>query len=206
MHFIDITHPHSNSIAPWPGDVPFQYSLAQKIRAGDPVNAGVVTTAIHCGTHMDAPFHYNDAGMTIDRLQLELLIGPARLFSAQGRDTITREVFAGLDAQATPRILVRTNSCDDKTVFPSRIPTLSPDVPPWLGEQGVRLIGLDVPSVDQVDSQTIPMHHAMDRAGIVIIENLDLRAAAPGIYELIALPLRIADGDGSPVRAVLRVC
>lgn len=205
MRIIDITHPHSSALAPWPGDIRFQHRLAERIRDGAAVNAGVLTTAIHSGTHMDAPFHYNEAGATIDRLPPELFIGPARVFSSQGRDPISRDVFSGLDARATPRVLVRTNSCDDKTVFPAHIPTLAPDVPGWLGEQGVRLIGLDVPSVDQVDSTTIPIHHAMDRAGIVIVENLDLRAAPPGIYELIVLPLRIAGGDGSPVRAVLRV-
>ena len=82
--------------------------------------------------------------------------------------------------------------------------TLAPDVPAWLGAQGVRLIGLDVPSVDQVDSTTIPIHRALDAANIIILENLDLRAAPAGVYELISLPLKIAGGDGSPIRAVLR--
>jgi len=77
-------------------------------------------------------------------------------------------------------------------------------VPVWLGAQGIRLVGVDLPSVDQVDGQTLPIHHALYATGIVIFENLDLRAAAPGSYELIALPLKIAGADGSPIRAVLR--
>jgi arylformamidase len=109
-----------------------------------------------------------------------------------------------VDPRATPRVLVRTNHCDDKSVFPQHIPILAPDVPPWLGQQGIRLLGLDLPSVDQVDTTTIPVHKALDAAGVIILENLDLRAAEPGVYELIALPLRIAGGDGSPIRAVLR--
>jgi arylformamidase len=204
MKLIDITHPHSNALAPWPGDTPFQFKFVARRSDGAACNVGALTTGIHSGTHADAPFHYNDTGATIDALPPELFIGPARVFAAPGRDLLTREVFAGLDARATPRVLVRTNHCDDKSVFPGRIPTLASDVPAWLGAQGVRLIGLDVPSVDQVDSRTLPIHHALDAAGIVILENLDLRAAAPGVYELIALPLRIAGADGSPIRAVLR--
>lgn len=201
---IDITHPHSNALAPWPGDTPFQLRFAATIRGGYSCNVGHLTCSIHTGTHMDAPYHYNDAGATIDQIAPEVLIGPARVFDARGRESLTRETFAGLDGAATPRVLVRTNHCDDKSAFPARIPTLAPDVPAWLGAQGVKLIGLDLPSVDQTDSKTLPIHHALDEAGILIVENLDLRAAAPGVYELIVLPLKIAGGDGSPVRALLR--
>jgi arylformamidase len=67
----------------------------------------------------------------------------------------------------------------------------------------VRLIGVDVPSVDQVDSKTLSIHHALDAANIVILENLDLRSVSVGDYWLIALPLRLAGADGSPVRAIL---
>lgn len=204
MKLIDITHPHSNSLAPWPGDTAFQFEFVSRLRDGASCNVGKFTSGIHSGTHMDAPLHYNDAGLSIDQLDLGILLGPARVFLAQGRDTLTREIFAGLDARATPRVLVRTNHCDDKTKFPARIPTLAPDVPAWLGAQGVKLIGLDLPSVDQVDDPTMQVHHRLDAANVIILENLDLRAAAPGIYELIALPLKIAGAEGSPIRAVLR--
>lgn len=204
MPLIDITHPLSNSTAPWPGDTQFKFEFASRIRDGASCNVGRFTSGIHSGTHMDAPYHYNEQGLKIDQLDLDILIGPARVFLAQGRNPITREVFAGLDAKATPRVLVRTNHCDDKTVFPSYIPTLAPDVPAWLGEQGVRLIGLDLPSVDKIDDPKMTIHHLLDAANVIILENLDLRAVAPGTYELIALPLKLAGAEGSPIRAVLR--
>ena len=160
----------------------------------------MVTTSMHCGTHMDAPYHYDDLGLKIDELSPDLFVGPARVIDARGKTSLTSDVFAGLDARQTPRVLVRTNVCDDKSVFPTSIPTLAEGIPQWLGEQGVRLIGLDLPSVDRVDSSSIPVHHACARAGLIILENLDLRQAEPGIYELIALPLKIAGADGSPVR------
>jgi arylformamidase len=81
---------------------------------------------------------------------------------------------------------------------------MAADVPAWLAARGVKLVGFDVPSVDLIDSKDLPIHHACDAAKIVILENLDLRVIAPGVYELIALPLRIKGGDGSPLRAVLR--
>ena len=77
-------------------------------------------------------------------------------------------------------------------------------MPAWLGEHGVRLLGLDVPSVDAIDSRDLPTHHALAAAGVHILESLDLAAVPTGVYELIALPLRIAGGDAAPVRAILR--
>jgi len=204
MSLIDITHPLSRATAPWPGDTQFNFEFAQRMRDGAACNVGRFTSGIHSGTHMDAPLHYNDTGAPIDRVDLDILIGPARVFLAQDRAILTREIFAGLDGRATPRVLVRTNHCDDKTQFPARIPTLAPDVPAWLGAQGVRLIGLDLPSVDQTDDPTMQIHHRLAAADILILENLDLRAAEPGVYELIALPLKIAGAEGSPIRAVLR--
>jgi len=203
MKIIDITHPLSSSLAPWPGDTPFDFSFVARIREGASCNVGMLTCSIHTGTHVDAPYHYDETGRKADELPLETFIGPARVFLAQDREIISREVFAGLAGQNTPRVLLRTNACDDKSIFPQPIPTLAPDVPAWLGKQGVRLIGLDLPSVDQVDSKTLPIHHALGAANISVLENLDLRSVSPGIYELIALPLPFSGSDGSPVRAVL---
>ena len=105
---------------------------------------------------------------------------------------------------STTRLILKTGIWPDSTRFPARIPTLAPEVPAWLASLGVRLIALDVPSVDAIDSKTLPVHHALAAANIYIIESLDLREVPEGIYELIALPLKITGGDASPVRAVLR--
>ncbi len=77
-------------------------------------------------------------------------------------------------------------------------------MPAWLGELGVRLLGLDIPSVDAIDSRDLPNHRALASAGVHILESLDLSAVRPGIYELIALPLKITGGEAAPVRAILR--
>ena len=204
MKLIDITHPLCDATAPWPGDTQFHFEFVCRMATGASANVGKFTSGIHSGTHMDAPLHYNDDGLPIDQIDLDVLLGTARVFLAPDTMTLTCDHFAGLDGHATPRVLVRTNHCDDKTKFPARIPLLAPDVPAWLGEQGVKLIGLDLPSVDQIDDPSMQIHHRLEAANIIILENLDLRAAAPGVYELIALPLKIAGAEGSPIRAVLR--
>ncbi|MBA3387052.1 MAG: arylformamidase, partial [Chthoniobacterales bacterium] len=88
-------------------------------------------------------------------------------------------------------------------VFPEEIPTIAPDVPPWLQARGLKLLGLDLPSVDEIRSKDLRNHHAIAAAGISIVESLDLRAVEAGRYQFVALPLKIPGGDGSPVRAIL---
>ncbi len=78
------------------------------------------------------------------------------------------------------------------------------DVPDWLSENGVVLVGVDVPSVDHLDSKTLPIHHALGTHGIRILESLDLSGVPEGLYELIALPIKLVAADGAPVRAILR--
>jgi arylformamidase len=204
MAFIDITRPLHTGLQPWPGDQPPEFHLAARIRDGDLCNVGRLTLSTHNGTHADAPFHYNDTGPTIDALPPERFVGPARVIDARGHDAFTESLFDGLDLAATPRVLLRTDTWTDPTVFPQTWPLLAPGLPAWLAARGVTLLGLDIPSVESLDSTGIPQHLAMDAAGILILENLDLRAAPAGVYELIALPLRILGGDGSPLRAVLR--
>lgn len=204
MKLIDISRPIRTGMPHWPGDSEARFDVVVRIRDGAPVNVGALRMSVHNGTHADAPWHYNDAGATIDLVPVDTYVGPARVIDARGRTALDRSLFAGIDLAPTPRILFRTDAWTDPGVFPTDWPVMEPGMPQWLAAQGVKLVGLDIPSVDTLESKDLPIHHACDHAGICIIENLDLRAAGPGTYELIALPLRIAGGDGSPIRAVLR--
>ena len=204
MKFYDVTRPLHATLAPWPGDTRFDYRLTWRMDAGASVNVGAVTMGTHNGTHADAPCHFLPDGARIDDLDPAIYVGPAVLLDVSRVGwTIGREALADLPAGAS-RLLLRTGAWPDSTRFPERIPTLAPDVPAWLGEQGVRLLGLDLPSVDAIESQDLPIHHALAAADVHILESLDLTGVPPGIYELIALPLRIVGGDAAPVRAVLR--
>ena len=202
--WIDISQPLTNSIAHWPGDTPFSYETAFTKEQTGSVNIGRITTSLHTGTHVDAPFHFNDKGEKILDLDIELYIGPARVIDVSAYEAVDSEVLKKFDLEGTERVLLRTSVPNDSEVFPNRIPELKEDMADYLGSKGVRLLGVDVPSVDQLDSKEMETHHALYRNGIHILENIMLDEVEEGNYELIALPLPIKDGDGSPVRAVIR--
>jgi arylformamidase len=204
---LDISRPLYTGAPHWPGDQETVFRLGARIADGKPCNLGQLRLSVHNGTHADAPFHYNDGGAAIDALSPELFVGPARVIDARGHTSFGRDLFSGMraaDFAATPRILFRTDVWLDHATFPTTWPLLDRDLPAWLATQGVKLIGLDVPSVDSLTNTDMAIHHLMDAAGILIIESLDLRSIEAGIYELIALPLKLRGADGSPVRAVLR--
>ena len=204
MKLLDVSRPLFTGMPVWPGDTPTQFEFAATKAGGYSCNVGRLRTSMHAGTHVDAPYHYRDDGAKIDEIALDTYVGPARVVDIRGVATVTPEHFAGLDLAATPRVLLRSDCWLDVTQFPATWPALAPGLATFLTAQGVRLLGLDFPSVDDRESKDLSIHHECGRTGLHILESLDLRAAAPGVYELIALPLRVRGGDGSPVRAVLR--
>jgi arylformamidase len=180
------------------------FGLGWRIRDGASVNVGTLTASVHAATHCDAPYHYDDAGPTVDRLPLAAFLGPAWVVDVAGVVGPWRPRLEGLDLAGAPRVLFRTGGWPDPGRFPDAIPVMEPELPAWLGDRGVVLVGVDLPSVDALDSKTLDNHHALGRAGIAILEGLWLEGVPAGRYELIALLLRITGADGSPVRAVLR--
>ncbi len=204
---IDISRPLYTGSPHWPGDSATALDLTASMAAGAACNVGRLSCSVHNGTHLDAPFHYNSRGLTTDQLDLSLYVGPARVIDARGHPTFTPALFHGLtdaDLAAVPRILFRTDAWSDLTTFPTVWPLLDRALPAWLAARGVKLIGLDLPSVDELNNKDMAIHHLLDDAGILIIESLDLRDVEAGVYELIALPLKLRGGDGSPIRAILR--
>lgn len=202
--WIDISQPLSNDIAHWPGDTPFSYETAFTKEQTGSVNIGRITTSLHTGTHVDAPFHFNEEGEKIIDLDIELYIGAARVIDVSGYDRVDAEVLRGFDLEGVERVLLKTAVPNNPEVFPERISELASDMADYLGSKGVRLLGVDVPSVDPLDSKDMETHHALYRNGIHILENIMLDDVEEGNYELIALPLPIKEADGSPVRAVIR--
>lgn len=204
MKLWDITHPLANTTAAWPGDTPYQFRLSWQIKEGSSVNVGHLTLSPHNGTHADAPFHYDDQGATMEQLDLSRYIGPAVVVELEGRTLIERADLQAFDLQGVERLLVRTGSCPDPNRFHPDFTAFAPEAIEYLAEQGVHLIGTDAHSVDPAESKELPAHHACRRAGMLIIENLNLAAVPAGRYELIALPLKLVGADASPIRAVLR--
>ncbi|MGH7982581.1 MAG: cyclase family protein [Candidatus Udaeobacter sp.] len=212
MRIWDISRTLSNDFAEWPGDEPFHYRVTRDIAKGQSVNLGAVTMSVHNGTHADARFHFDIKGESIEKTPLDIYLGRATVvdlaqafFPSKEKHLITTEDLKphAEDIAATSRLLVKTERWRDSTIFPNQIPVIAADVPVWLQKNGVKLLGVDLPSMDEIDSKSLQNHHALACAGIAIVESLDLSAVTPGIYNFAALPLKIAGGDGAPVRAVL---
>jgi arylformamidase len=201
MRTYDISLPLQSNLAGWPGDTPFQLQWTCRKFGGATVNLSEVRMSVHSGTHCDAPYHFADDGMTIEQLGLEPFWGRAQVVDVRGRTLIRPEDLGAIDA---PRVLLRTDVWTDFTRFPETIPVMAPDLPAWLAARGVILIGVDVPSVDALDSKDLPNHHALGSRNIAILEAVTLVNVPAGLYELCALPLNIVGADGAPVRALLR--
>jgi arylformamidase len=207
---IDVTRALAPGHPTWPGDDPFSLDQVAHIARGDSVNVMRLATSNHVGTHLDAPYHYDDAGARLQGVPLDTLVGPCLVVDAPGEGPVAA---AGVvtsvrrmlrDEPPPPRVLLRTGQRDHWDVFPEGFRPLSVELVEALADLGVALVGTDAPSVDALASKDLPVHAAFARTGLYIVEGLALAAVAPGAYELICLPLRLHDADGSPVRALLR--
>jgi arylformamidase len=212
MKIWDISRTLTDDFAEWPGDEPFRFRLNNEIAKGGTVNVGSIRMSVHNGTHADARFHFDTQGDSVEKVPLEVYLGRATvvdlaasfLKSKEKHLIITEDLRPHAeDIAATSRLLIRTRRWANSTVFPNQIPVIAADVPVWLQKNGVRLLGIDLPSMDEIDSKSLQNHHALAHAGIAIIESLDLSDVAAGIYNFAALPLKIAGADGAPLRAVL---
>ncbi|PYI91097.1 MAG: arylformamidase [Verrucomicrobia bacterium] len=207
MKIFDISRPLFNGLAPWPGDTAFHFELKWKMAEGATVNVGAVTMGVHNGSHADAPFHFKEDAGTIDRMPLETYLGKAAVVDLTAKFETDRSgqiTISDLESSAdAPRLLVRTGVWRDSKSFPEWIPVIASDVAEWLGKRKVKLLGLDLPSVDSIDAKILVNHHALAAAGVAIVESLDLSEIEAGTYHFSALPLRISAGDAAPVRAIL---
>src|SRR5579871_138796 len=190
MKIYDISHPLQGGLAEWPGDTSWSLRWNARLRDGDAVNLSDITMSVHYGAHIDAPYHFLEQGATVEALNLAVYWGPARVLDVRGKELIRREDIPA-DLAGTPRLLFKTGAWPDTTRFPERIPVMAEDLPAYLKERGVILVGLDVPSVDPIDSKELANHRMLAACGIAILESLALEGVPEGKYELIALPLKI---------------
>ncbi|AZU64261.1 arylformamidase [Neobacillus mesonae] len=202
--WIDISQPLDNRIVVWPGDTPFSYKVTWSKEESGSVNVGQITMSTHTGTHIDAPFHFDNDGKRVIELDVNLYIGRARVIHLPKPSSIGIKELSGVELEGVTRLLIRTDAWTDRSVFPAAIPEIEPELAYYLGNKGIQLLGLDLPSVDPIDSKELSAHHELTRHGIHILEGLVLDHIDSGDYELAALPLSLVEADGSPVRAVLR--
>ena len=201
----DISPPVHAGAAVFPGDTPFAQRWTARIAPGCPVNVSALTLSPHVGAHADAPLHYDDAGAPVGALALEPYLGPCRVVHALGCAPLVqwRHLEHALH-DLPPRVLVRTYARAPIDRFDDALAAFEPLTLERLADLGVVLVGIDTVSVDPAESKTLAAHQVLLGRGLRVLENLVLDDVAEGDYELIALPLKLATADASPVRAVLR--
>jgi arylformamidase len=201
----DISQTLRPGLPVWPGDTPFALSRRWSMAGGSPVNVGGFATTVHAGAHADAPLHYLAGAASAAEVDLGPYIGPCRLIDARGAGPlITRAFVEAALAEPAERVLFRTFETFPHDAWPAAFTAVDPAAIAWLAEQGARLIGVDAPSLDPENSKTMDAHLAVADADMRVLEGLVLDAPPPGLYELVALPLKLAGLDASPVRAILR--
>jgi arylformamidase len=189
----------------WPGDAPFECGWTARIVDGASVNLSRLGGSPHVGTHADAPLHVRDGWPASDSLPLGAFLGDALVLDVS--DAPAGPLSIDVDdvrLEGVERLLLRTGRCIAEGAFPPDWPVLDGGAAARLAQRGLRLFGVDAPSVDARHSTQLEVHHALFGGGAYVLENLDLRGIPAGRYELIALPQRLAGLDAAPVRAVLR--
>jgi arylformamidase len=206
MEIIDISVQIRTGMVVYEGDPPVRVERVAEIAAGDLANVSRLEMGAHTGTHVDAPAHFLDGAPGADGLPLDALIGDVVVVDAGAVEgELDADAIAALGIPAgSERVLFRTRNSGlwDSDRFEPGYVGLTGDGARALVDAGVRLVGIDYMSV-AAPSDPVPAHLALLRAGVVILEGLDLRAAPPGPYRLVCLPLRIEGADGAPARAVL---
>jgi arylformamidase len=200
----DITSPISDSLKVWPGDTPPSREILCELGTGGTTTLSTLRTTTHVGTHADAPSHYGLDAPTIDACSLELYIGPCQVVHVDIAHAECIEPEMLETRILAERLLIATGTFPDPTVFNQDFAALSPLFVDHVAELGVKLVGIDTPSVDPFDSKDLPAHRAFLRHNMAILEGLALSGVPEGVYALIALPLKLVGFDASPVRAILR--
>jgi len=189
----------------WPGDAPFSCGWTCRLADGASVNLSHIAGSPHVGTHADAPLHVRDGAAASDDLPLEPFLGEVLVLDVSDAPAGPLDVSADDSRVAgCTRLLLRTGRSIAGGRFPDDWPVLPAAVARVLTQRGLRLLGMDAPSVDERESRALDVHHALFDGGAYVLENLDLRDVRPGQYDLIALPQRLGGLDAAPVRALLR--
>ena len=198
MSWRDITTPIRDGMDVYPGDPPVRVRAVRTFAAGDPYRVSSLAFGSHTATHIDAPAHALPDGPGVEWAALEVLIGPAQLIAVAHERPLDAAALAGAGIVADcRRLLVRTDAAG------APAPAVTPSGARWLVERGVRLVGIDTPSIAGGDDP-MPTHRVLLEAGVIIVEGLRLVGCAPGAHEVVCLPLLLPGADGAPARAAIR--
>lgn len=199
---IDISQPLHAGMFVYPGDPRFSSRVVNSFRKGNMCEVSELTLGSHCGTHIDAPLHMIPDGETMDSLPLHLFIGPCRVLTMPAA-VISERMLAERDIEEGERILLRTDPKGEYRGDRFNPAVLSMRAAQYLAQKRVRLVGIDSPTVENMELCDGEIHRTLMRAGVAILEGLCLEDATRERYILSALPLRLTGENGAPCRAVL---
>lgn len=208
MKILDISLPISDRLPVWPGDPQIVLEHYRTISEGNASNDSRIACSVHSGTHVDAPAHFLENGITVEALPLDRLIGPTIVVELPAADIITSEILEAQDLPlGTRRLLFKTKNSalwnDPAHRFNPDFVALSSAAAAWIVKRGIDLVGTDYLSI-QMFKDTEPLtHRILLEAGVIIVEGLDLRKIQPGNYQLVCLPIKLSGSEGAPARAVL---
>lgn len=192
----------------YPGDAPFELVPVARITEGAIANGSRLQIGTHSGTHIDAPWHFNDAGKRIHEIPLARLIGYAYVADLSGHKQITADALEQASIPSTiTRLLIKTDNSArwaHETTFNENHVALTPDAAEWIVRRAVDVVGIDYLSVERYGASKPEVHHILCGTGKIIIEGLNLSGVETGEYELICMPLLIEGADGAPARVALR--
>jgi arylformamidase len=202
----DISLAIREGLPTWPTSEGFRTRPAMRLEDGDPANVTILEMDVHTGTHVESSLHFLADGNPIDGLSLEQLVGAAEVVEIDG-SAVTAAALeaASIPAEASRLLLKTANSArwasgwgDFDPVYVS----LTPDAAKWIVDRRFRLVGIDHLSIQQYDDDG-ETHRILMRAGIAILEGLNLAAVEPGTYTLVAAPIKLVGVEAAPARALL---
>jgi arylformamidase len=207
MKIHDISIPISPHMPVYPGDPKVSIEPMLQISQGDNANVSRLSMGDHTGTHLDPPVHFVPGGKTVDQLDLAVLYGPARVVDlTHVASAITPQDLESLRLpKDTIRLLFKTRNSRlwEQRAFDKDYVGVSWEAAQWLVDHAIRLVGIDYLSVELYDAIQPNTHRTLLGAGVIVVEGLNLKEIPAGDYVLACFPLKIQNGDGGPLRAVL---
>jgi arylformamidase len=204
----DISLTISIDLPVWPGDPAVEIIQVESMEAGAHANVSQMHMGVHTGTHVDAPHHFLNDGRTVEQLSLEILTGPCFVGQLPERvEMIDVEALRGLDIPSnTSRILIGTRNSNlwknNSRKFTPDFVAINADAARWLVDRRIGLVGVDYLSVAPY-GDSVPTHTIFLKAGVVVLEGVNLSGVESGMYHLYCLPLKLAGSDGAPARVIL---
>jgi arylformamidase len=205
--WMDISVTLKDGMVHWPGDPAVRIDKKSDLAKGDAATVSRLRMGSHTGTHMDAPLHFIKNAKGLDEMPLSATLGPARVIEIRDPESVKPSELERYSILKDERILFKTRNssrCWKTDRFVKDFVYISKEAASYLAARRIRTVGIDYLSVGGFFKDGHETHSILLKAGIWIVEGLDLSKIKPGPYELACLPLKILRSDGAPARAALR--